>query len=258
MAPNRLLMVTLGVWAALLAACGPCLAGQTVVLDTGEWPPYTSQTLPGGGFMTEIVASVCAEAGIEPRFEFLPWARAEAGVSSGEAFAAFPYAITPKRKEHYDFSEPMFYGLSVLMIREGNEKVKHLADGASAADMKDIVIGAMVGGYQAHVLESAGLRVERIPKTEQLADMLRNGRLDGIVDDKEVLLHTVRTKFPGDHGFRIVHIQTFRKQPNGLMVSRSYPGAKALLERFNEALRRMRASGEYEALAVRYGLEVDP
>ena len=240
----------------LLAA--QCPAGEPVAFDTGDWPPYIYEAQPEKGCAMELVRAVCAAAGMEPRFEFLPWARAEARLGSGETFAAFPYAITPKRGERYGFSDPLYYGQTVVMVREGNEKVKHLSDGASAGDMKDIAIGAMIGSYQADVLETAGLRVERTPKTEQLADMLRSGRLDGIVDDREVLLHTVRTKYPGDHGFRTIRIREFGRQPNGLMVSRSYPGGAALLAKFNEAMRRLRASGEYAAIAARCGLVVDP
>ncbi|WP_243438646.1 substrate-binding periplasmic protein [Fundidesulfovibrio soli] len=258
MAASRLLDVALGVCVVLLAACGPCLAGQAVVFNTGEWRPYTSEALQGHGFVVELVSAVCAKAGIEPRFDFLPWARAEAGVASGAAFAAFPYARTPARAENYDFTEPLFYGLSAALVREDNAKLRQfLAGGLTLADMKGLACGALIGSVQASLLEGAGVAVKQAPRTEQLLDMLRTGRLDCVVDDQDVLLHSVHID-PQGRDFRLVTVKEFKRRPVGLIVSRRYPGAKALLQRFDEAVRALRASGEYEALAVRFGLEVDP
>ena len=258
MAANHLFKVALGVWAVLLAACVPCLAGDAVLFNTGEWPPYTSESLPRGGFMTEIVASVCAEAGIEPRFEFLPWPRAEAGVSSGTAFAGFPYAQTPVRAESFDFSEPLFYGVSAALVREDNERLRpFMAEGLSYAEMKGLACGALTGSVQASLLEDGGVPVKQAPRTEQLLDMLRIGRLDCVVDDQAVLLHFVHNQ-PQGQELRLVAVKEFKKRPVGLIVSRKYPGAQTLLEWFNGAMRRMRASGEYEAMAVRFGLDADP
>ncbi|MFP5240463.1 MAG: substrate-binding periplasmic protein [Acidobacteriota bacterium] len=258
MAANSLFKVALGAWAVLLAACGPCMAGDAVVFNTGEWPPYTSEALPGHGFAAEIVTAICARAGIEPRFEFLPWARAEAGVGSGAAFAAFPYAQTPDRAGKYDFSEPLFYGLSAALVRADNGRLRQFqASGLSFADMKRLACGVLIGSVQAELLTVGGVAVKQAPRTEQLLEMLRTGRLDCVVDDQNVLLHFAHNQ-PQGQELRLITIKEFKKRPVGLIVSRMYPGAQALLERFNEAMRRMRASGEYEAMAVRFGLDVDP
>lgn len=43
-------------------------AGQTVVLSTINWPPYTGENLPGHGFISKIVTAAFEEVGYQVEF----------------------------------------------------------------------------------------------------------------------------------------------------------------------------------------------
>lgn len=96
-----------------------------VVFATGEWPPYTSESLPNYGAATALVSAISKAGGIEPVYQFYPWKRAELKVAQGDVFAAFPYAISQERKAAYDFSEVLFYGVNVFVYYQKNQKLTH-------------------------------------------------------------------------------------------------------------------------------------
>ena len=49
---------------------------ETVHIATGEYPPWTSTTLPHGGYINHIVASAFALSGIKVEFHYMSWKRA--------------------------------------------------------------------------------------------------------------------------------------------------------------------------------------
>lgn len=80
-----------------------------IIILTGEYPPYSSQLIPGNGIAVEIVKKVCEVANLNCSLQFLPWLRCEYLVENGKAFAAFPYAYSDERKEKYFYTEPLYY-----------------------------------------------------------------------------------------------------------------------------------------------------
>jgi hypothetical protein len=111
----------------LIFSSGVCVAKEVqVIFATGEWPPFSSEDLPEYGTATALVSAICKAGGIQPKYEFYPWKRAELKVVSGEIFAAFPYAISEERKKIYDFSDTLFYGVF-------DEFIEHLPDTTGVA-----------------------------------------------------------------------------------------------------------------------------
>lgn len=83
----------------------------TVVLATGEYPPFSGETLQDNGIASAIVTSVMREIGYESEIRFLPWPLADKNTKESETNqgvrAAFPYAKTPQREKDFYFSEPI-------------------------------------------------------------------------------------------------------------------------------------------------------
>jgi len=114
------------VLAAVLFSLGSAYAGaESVVLATGEWPPYTSEKLPEYGFVTKIVTAACNAGGITPEYHFYPWARAEMLADSCEVFAAFPYVITEEKKKNssspnLSFTVKIIFCIMIKITRHRN------------------------------------------------------------------------------------------------------------------------------------------
>lgn len=232
---------------ALAADC--CAEGLKVDFATGEWPPFTSSKLQDFGKATALVSAICKRAGIEPVYHFYPWRRAEMMVLKGRMFAAFPYAVSEERKRSYDFSDILFYGLNVVVYHADNPRIPPSFGFEIAADLEGYRIGGISGSFLARSLEKVGIKYQPTTSIDQSIHKLRAGRLDFCIDDSVVIADAIRRLYPDEVDKFIILPKTFgAKNPTALLVSRSYPGAKDLLQRFNQALAEMKESGEYDRI----------
>ena len=69
----------------IFVSFSPTLLGaNTIKISTGHWPPYLSEDLPGGGFVSQIIRESFESEGVDVEFAFLPWSRALAMTKSGK------------------------------------------------------------------------------------------------------------------------------------------------------------------------------
>lgn len=245
---HLLLIVTLIVFSGVCAA-----EDVQVVFATGEWLPYTSETLPEYGAATALVSAICRAGGIQPVYQFYPWKRAEQMVADGEVFAAFPYVISDERKTAYDFSDIFFYGVNVFVYYEKNPKTAAPVPYDTLDDLRGYRIGGFRGAFWEPVFEKAGLPYQDTTTVDQSIRKLVADRLDLCIDNQVVLYDAIQRLFPDD----IAHFKTLpkpfgEKMPNALLVSRTYPEAQDILKKFNEGLAIMKQNGEYDRLIEKY------
>lgn len=236
--------------AAGLASLGA--QGLRVPFATGEYSPYCSASLPGYGSAVELVEAACRAAGIESEYDFLPWKRAEIELAEGAYFAAFPYGITPERGLRFDFSEPLYYVTNALVYFDRNPATRAAPPFEVLEDLRPLRVGHIIGSFMEVPLARAGVTAVKTAELDQLARMLHEGRIDLIAEDETSICDAIARLYPE-------HLQDFHsldrhldeRRPNCLMVSRTWPGAAAMLARFNEGLRRIKASGEYDRIVAR-------
>ncbi len=235
---------------------GARLGAQQIPFAVGEWPPYTGSRLENGGMATELVAAAARAADMQAIISFVPWRRAEATVAAGRSFATFPYQITGEREERYLFSDIIFTSNFIVAYRTG--ALPERGSGyRRPEDFQGLLVGVVAGtDAVTQPLARAGVTVIEVQDPMQLVKMLEAGRLDFAIDDELVFARALTeaaargiSTLPEPFGNRC----EFR-----LMVSREYPGAEALLERFNRGLSAIRGSGEAAAIAGKYGTEGSP
>ena len=238
---------------ALLAVTSGLAQTLEVPFATGEYEPFTSEHLPNYGVFTEIVSAVCREAGIKPVYRFYPWARTEMVVQDGGAFAAFPYARTEERRRSFDFSEPLYWVTMSIFYFDGNPKFSAGPPRYEKIDdLKFYKFGGLRSIFYAKDLLDAGFDFQPQENVEQTFQMLKAGRIDFIIDETSVGYTTARKLFPGEVGhIRILDKPYGDRKISGLLVSRKYPGSRELLARFNEGIKAIRASGEYERILAK-------
>ena len=237
-----------------LWAPGEALAQSTPIpLATGEWAPYTSKDMEGFGAFTEIVSAAFHEAGMEPRYQFYPWKRAEEYTREGTVFAAFPYKITDERLLIYDFSEAVM--LSTGRFFYLKSRFPQRLDYQEFADLAALRIGGVLGYWYETPFKEAKLMVEYVPTDEQNFMKLYAGRLDLVACDELVgwgLINKLYTR-------EVSQFATIDKPMNedalALMVSRTYPNAAAITSAFNAALKRLEAQRKVKEILSRHGLQ---
>ena len=251
---RNILMKPLVLFLTLFLSTGICFAENTrIEFATGEWPPFSSVKLPEYGRATALVSAICKAAGINPSYNFFPWKRAELKVAKGEIFAAFPYAISEERKELYDFSETLFYGVNMFMYYDQNPRTSFPITFNVLDDLHGYRIGVISGSFLVATLENAGLDFEPTTSIDQSIHKLVAGRLDFFIDDRLVLHDSIQRLYPNNtQQFRFLSRPFGKKTPTGLLVSRSYPGAKEILEKFNQGLAIIKQNGEYDRIIQKY------
>lgn len=236
---------------------------QSIIFLTGEWPPYTSEKIYGGGLITEIVNATIEEMGIEAQVQFVPWERGEKLLKSGDAFASFPYAITPERQEAFLYSERLLENPSGKFFF----KVSNLAEKPqikTLSDFKPYRLSLLAGEASEEAFKEAGVKIESVISDEFNIQRLYKERADFIQMDPVLGWYLIEQLYPNEeHLFDTLDI-TFQEligqsgNPDWdsyLMVSPSYPNSKALLEQFNAALERVITSSTYDRILGKYSLE---
>lgn len=223
---------------------------EEVLFVTGEWSPYTSEKMSNQGDSTELIKAICKEAGITPVFKFFPWARGEAMVESGEAFASFPYVATQDRKAKFYLSDVFQYGENVYMYYEANENItSNIKNAKSLNDIKALTFGSMLGSFTKKEFDDRKIKYFEVGNMEQMLSMLKAKRIDMVIDEKAALYHQIKKSYPGEiNKFKILSVSYGEKMSNVLIVSKKYKNSQGILKKFNEGLKKLKASGEYDKL----------
>lgn len=227
---------------------------KEVLFATGEWPPYTSQNLPEYGAATALVSSICAAGGIIPVYKFYPWKRTILMVDEGRAFCTFPYPMTEEYTNKYPFSSPLFYGKNVFIYHSNNPNIHQIQSIKTAEDIQPYKIGVLRGSFEGS-LEEEGFTFETTTDVAQSIKKLAAGRIDFYLDEKTAALYEIKKLYPENtEQFQILPLTYLEIMPNGLLISKDYPGSEESLIKFNKGLELLKQSGEYDKILKKHNL----
>ncbi len=187
--------------------------------------------------MTRRIRRAAEDLGWEIEIVFYPWARCEAMVRHGEAFAAFPYTKNEKRGRYAYFSNVLDTSRMLFFYYAGDSRPgPPLTEWSSLEDLKPLTVGAVLGYWYIDEFKQAGLRLNRLPDLETGLRRLRQGRIDLLPVDERVARYRVRRLYPGEiRDFRPLG-KPLSEERLRLMVSQDYPNSGQLLTEFNRAL----------------------
>ncbi len=232
----------------MILLCAPAAGGtekKPLLIATGEWPPYTSDTMENQGIATGIVRRAFRQMGVTIELVFYPWARCYESVRTGKVWGAFPYARTEERAGQVDFSDILLYSTSKLFYFDRPPKDLRFK---TLADLVPFRIGGVSGFYSESLLKKAGIEADYAPKPRNGFEKLMLGRTDLFVSNELAGWHLIHSSFPRRaHRFGTVSRPLDR---NGLrmIVSREHPEGEALLQKFNASLAEVKNELFYRLL----------
>jgi polar amino acid transport system substrate-binding protein len=216
-----------------------------------EWPPHTTQKMEGYGVASELVTAVTKEMSMEPKYQFYPLKRLLHYVKEGKHWAAFPGSYTKKRAEVFWYSAPIFPQVDRFFYYKGKPKVKF----EKLEDLKSLTIGGTKGFWYSEGFKKAGLKTYYVAEDLLAMRMLVGGRVDLVAVNDVVGWQLIKKYFPNEtDNFKVLD-KPLRVKENFLLASKKYPNSKLILQRFNQALKRVKDSGLYNEIAGRYGLQ---
>ena len=221
---------------AALAGCGS--SDKLIMGTNAAFPPFeytTSQGLVGefDGIDVAIANKIAENVGKELQIEDMEFDGVVAGMTA-----------TDERKQSVDFSDPYYVASQVIVVAPDNTDI------TSAEDLKnDKTVGVVLGYTGDNIvtndLQLAEDKVTRANRGIDIVQDVKNGKLDAVVIDS-----ATGKALAEKNGLKIVEDpQAFETEEYAIAVKK---GNTELLDKINETLSEMKASGEIEQLAMEY------
>lgn len=218
-----------------------------VQLVTGDdYAPLTGRSLAGAGVLSEVVQAAFAHSGMPSSLAWQPWNRGYLMTRRGEYDATFPYIRAEQREHDFLYSAPLYVSEQHLFSRADDAFELEQLDHSGQLRLCHPLGWQLPERIQAQVEQ--GVLVRHSPRgLAECAQLLLLGRDDLFVAD--LLLGNYALSSTGVTRQRFhVSRSVLSRQTMHLIVPRSRVGAEALIERFDQGLAALRASGEYQRL----------
>jgi polar amino acid transport system substrate-binding protein len=234
----------------MIAVLMPCLAAAgTVKVTSGEYPPYTGEHLPHGGFVNHVVTEAFNCMGYEVRIRYYPWARAFAFAREGTADAVSYVYMTERRARDYWFSDPVTHERLVVFTK----KETRVPEWESFADFKGLRIGVTRDfSYtdEFWALAEKGVLTLDIANNDisNFAKLIEK-RIDVFFADELVGFTTLRERFAPAIGDMIKSSERAIAEHTGTIgFTRVKPRGRELRDVFNRGLKELQDSGKFQSM----------
>lgn len=211
--------------------------GDTLLFVSGEYPPYV-YTDEGKlqGISYDALVAILDEMGVDYQFEMMSWSRALKLIDNGQAFAAFPFAVSEERLKKYYFSDAyhtipdksdFFYAYGA------NDSYQTMT---SLEDLYGLKVGCIYGYYYLETLESLDLELEFSVSEKECLEKLKDGRIDVAIFDPLVAEFMIDTYFEtsSDQFHQLSLSMRSDQAGDRLMLNKENAYASEFLNQFNQ------------------------
>ncbi|UOO80828.1 basic amino acid ABC transporter substrate-binding protein [Uruburuella testudinis] len=198
------------------------------------------------GFDVDLVNAMAKAGNFKVEFKHQPWDSLFPALANGDAdILASAVTITDDRKQTMDFTEPYFEITQVILVPQG-KSIKSVED-LKNAQRVGVVTGNTGDFAASQILGNNSPKIARFENLPLLIKELESGGLDAVVSDSAVVGNYIKNN--GDKGFSMVAVPDFTVENYGMAVRK---GDSATLNMLNEALKQVRANGEYDQIYSKY------
>jgi len=245
-------MKTISIWMTLFILISHVsFADDKMVVVTGEWSPYTSESMENKGFVSEIVANVLRLMNRDPEIRFYPWRRCYQYVLWDKAWAAYPYSYTEERAREVAFSDDIAYSTTKFFYcsRSGNKPTFVYNE---LSDLKQYKVGGIIGYYYEEIFKKANLNIDYVAKENMALEKLFLGRIQLLPLNEMVGWELIRKTFPKDiNKFGSLEKPLDRKSMK-LVVNKKNKNSLKWLKRFNDQLKIFMKGKQYHSIIDKY------
>jgi len=224
-------------------------AQEKIVLATLEWEPYIGKSLPGEGYVAEIVKEAFKREGITVTFQYYPWARTVDMAKRGLVDGYFPEYYAKEVEEHSIFSQG-FPGGPIVFFKRKADKISY----NQYEDLKKYNIG-VVRGY---VNEEKFDKATWLKKDEAVDDAtninkLLNKRIDLLVADKFVGLYLINKSFKEKAGEIDYIDKPLINHKLYVCFGKNARNSTRLVKAFNSGLEKITTDGTVNKILKKHG-----
>lgn len=217
----------------------------TIVSDSAFAPfEFQNEDNEYVGIDVDLLNRAAEMQGFTIKFNFIGFSAALQALDGNQADGMIAgMSITDERKKSYDFSDSYFESGIQIAVKEGNDDI------TSYEDLDGKTVGVKVGTESADFLvdnqQKYGYEIKYFDAADQLYPAVNGGQIDALMDDYPVIGYAISQgqklatpiskETGGQYGFAV------RKGEN-----------PELIEMFNEALKEMKRTGEYDEIVAKY------
>lgn len=250
---TKLLSRVLGAVAAVGLAAHPATAVER--LAVGAQFNRVFEQAPNGewtGLGVDVVRALALRAGDTVRFKMYPWPRAQAMVALGQADILIgPYKSTGRQRQFSYLDHPFYRDSMVFFGLRGGTAIWT----GDYAALKGVPIAVVSGWHYGDAFDLArpGLRISTVPKLENGALMLTNGRIALLAANRRniepvlVALHMADT---------VTEVTPSLSVQDGYLAFPLQRQFQPLRERYNQLFTAMVRNGELARLGKKNDVQV--
>ncbi len=235
----KIFLVSLIFWSTNASA-------EIITLGTGDFAPYSGKKLSQGGMTTEIIVKAFKEVGYTAEIEFLPWKLGFNNTKMHKFFGTFPYVADDERKKEFLFSEPI-YGAKVYFFVRSDFNIKYEKD----EDLKGLTTCVPLGwspGEIQRFLDKKIININMQPIDDTACFKgLKIGRVDLYSVNEVTGWDIIKKTFGTTNDFRTIG-KPLQVNNYYIIVDKTYPNGKKLLEQFNKGLKLLKQKGIYQEI----------
>lgn len=219
-------------------------AGAIVFATEGTYKPFSFHEGGVGeltGYDVEVATAVADKLGVKAQFEETQFDSIFAGLEAKRFDAvANQVTINPTRQEKYSLSTPYTVSQGVIVTKNSNTDITSFADLAGKTTAQSLTSNWYT------LATDSGATVEAVEGWAQSVSLLKDDRVDAIVNDKLTFLdYEVSTP---DSGLKIA--ATTKESSESAFAFRK--GSMALTDAVDKALSELKADGTLKTLSEKY------
>lgn len=226
-----------------ITACSSGADSGTMRVGTeGTYSPFSFQGPDGKltGYDIEVIQAVGAKLGKTVEFTQTPFDSIFAGLEAKRFdVIANQVTINDARKAKYDLTKPYTVSEGVIVTRADNTDI------TSLASLKGRTTAQSSTSNWADVARKAGAKVEAVEGFVQAVQLLKQGRVDALVNDSLAVAAYLKTT--NDTGIKVA-AKTGDTSEQAFALLKGNP----LTAQINTALDQLRADGTLKAISEKY------
>lgn len=218
--------------------------GEIVIATEGTYKPFSFHAEGAGdltGYDVEIARAVAAKLGVKATFQETQFDGIFAGLDAKRFDTiANQISINAERKAKYDFSKPYTVSTGVIVTKADNSSI------TSFESLKGKTTAQSLTSNFYKLAVDAGANVQSVEGWAQGVTLVRQGRVDAIVNDKLTYLDYAKTN--PDAGLKIA-AETTDKSESAFVFRK---GSTELTAAVDKALDDLRADGTLTKISEKY------
>jgi len=235
-----------------LSATSNPLPKELHLVTGNDFKPWSDQSLPNGGVITEIVQTAFKKIGINTTIEWLPWKRGYHHVAFGRHgnYGTFPYSYSNKRTVDVYYSIPILISGLTIFVLDSNPVATDYENQSALHGLRFCTgVGYAFDDFD-KLVDEGSINLKKLANINSCFLSIKAGRADAVVINKHVGWGIIRSLYKQEHGFRA--LREHKPSVYHLVVSKDFPNTLDILHGFNKSLVKLKENGIIDEIVNRH------